>query len=151
MLGQIELGQSAPTINVLWKVARALDVSFSALIGGGNKVASAVLMPRAQAKVLTSYDGTFCSRALFPSSGERRNVEFYELRLSGGRCEKAEPHSVGTTENLIVAAGKLELVTAGERFVLNKGDAIFFNADVPHEYHNPGDVESVMYLVMTYA
>jgi DNA-binding XRE family transcriptional regulator len=24
MLGQIELGQSAPTINVLWKIARAL-------------------------------------------------------------------------------------------------------------------------------
>ena len=26
MLGQIELGQSAPTINVLWKIARALDI-----------------------------------------------------------------------------------------------------------------------------
>src|SRR5262245_47190505 len=32
MLGQIELGRSAPTINVLWKIARALDVTFSALI-----------------------------------------------------------------------------------------------------------------------
>src|SRR5262245_30440000 len=32
MLGQIELGQSAPTINVLWKIARALGVTFSALI-----------------------------------------------------------------------------------------------------------------------
>ena len=31
MLGQVELGQSAPTINVLWKMARALDVPFSAL------------------------------------------------------------------------------------------------------------------------
>src|SRR6185503_14817644 len=27
MLGQIELGQSAPTINVLWKIARALEVT----------------------------------------------------------------------------------------------------------------------------
>src|SRR5579862_6217666 len=32
MLCQIELGQSAPTINVLWKIARALNVPFSALI-----------------------------------------------------------------------------------------------------------------------
>ena len=31
MLGQIELGQSAPTINVLWKISRALEVTFSAL------------------------------------------------------------------------------------------------------------------------
>src|SRR4051812_37554439 len=32
MLGQIELGQSVPTINVLWKISRALGVTFSALI-----------------------------------------------------------------------------------------------------------------------
>src|SRR5579859_5290767 len=32
MLGQVELGQSAPTINVLWKIARALGIPFSALI-----------------------------------------------------------------------------------------------------------------------
>src|SRR3954464_13288785 len=32
MLGQVELGQSAPTINVLWKIARALGLPFSALI-----------------------------------------------------------------------------------------------------------------------
>src|SRR5215813_8142085 len=32
MLGQIELGQSAPTINVLWRIARGLGVTFSALI-----------------------------------------------------------------------------------------------------------------------
>ena len=37
MLGQIELGQSAPTINVLWKIARALEVTFSALISAYSK------------------------------------------------------------------------------------------------------------------
>jgi hypothetical protein len=29
-------------------------------------------------------------------------------------------------------------------------DAIYFNADVPHEYSNPTDEEALMYLVMTY-
>ena len=37
MLGQIELGRSAPTINLLWKVARALDVTFSALIARARR------------------------------------------------------------------------------------------------------------------
>lgn len=32
MLGQIELGQSTPTINVVWKIARALAVPFSTLL-----------------------------------------------------------------------------------------------------------------------
>jgi XRE family transcriptional regulator, regulator of sulfur utilization len=28
---------------------------------------------------------------------------------------------------------------------------VYFEADVPHEYHNPTDSETVLYLVMTYA
>ena len=32
MLSQIELGRSTPTINVVWRIARALEVPFSALI-----------------------------------------------------------------------------------------------------------------------
>ena len=30
-------------------------------------------------------------------------------------------------------------------------DAILFEADVPHQYRNPGNTELLMYLVMTYA
>jgi transcriptional regulator with XRE-family HTH domain len=66
MLGQIELGRSAPTINVLWKIARSLDLPFAALISEPPAGGSAVVMRRTEAKVLLSQDGRFSSRALFP-------------------------------------------------------------------------------------
>jgi transcriptional regulator with XRE-family HTH domain len=149
MLGQIELGQSTPTINVVWKISRALGVPFSALISQQRRPRTA-LLSGARAKLLTSADGTFTSRSLFPFD-EARKVEFYELHLHGRAREVAEPHAPGTTENLVVAAGALELSVDTERFVLAAGDAVFFEADVPHEYFNPSDVEAIMYLVMTYA
>ncbi|MBZ4416854.1 XRE family transcriptional regulator [Myxococcus sp. RHST-1-4] len=149
MLGQIELGQSAPTINVLWKIARALDVPFSALIsmtgGAGTR-----LMRAREAKRLTSHDGRFVSRALFPFD-EPRRVEFYELLLKGNGEERAEPHPPGTVENLIVTRGTLELEVGTERHLLAAGDAILFEADRPHVYRNVGADEVQMYLVMTYA
>jgi transcriptional regulator with XRE-family HTH domain len=149
MLGQIELGQSTPTINVLWKIARALGVPFSALIS--NRAAGrTTVMPATRAKVLTSHDGSFSSRALFPFD-EPRTVEFYELRLAPASVEQADPHPPGTVENLVVNAGALEVTVGAERHVLSTGDSILFEADVPHQYRNPGDVECVMYLVMTYA
>src|SRR5689334_5923591 len=55
MLNQVELGQSTPTINVVWKIARALGVSFSALITGASEPRHVVL-PKATARVLTSHD-----------------------------------------------------------------------------------------------
>ncbi|HLV61442.1 MAG TPA: XRE family transcriptional regulator [Fredinandcohnia sp.] len=149
MLGQIELGKSAPTITVLWKIARALDVTFSALIS--ERPTSRVKVLRAKdSHVLASADESFTSRALFPFD-EPRRVEFYELRLRAGGVEKADPHPAGTGENLVVVKGVVEIDLEGETHRLEKGDAIVFEADAPHTYRNPGDTDALMYLVMTYA
>lgn len=149
MLGQIELGHSTPTINVVWKIARALDVSFATLITE-HAATSTVIVLRDRAKLLTSHDGSFTSRALFPFD-EPRNVEFYELNLAPHSVEDADPHPVGTTENLVVTSGELELTVGKARHQLSTGDAIFFEADVPHAYRNPGSTHLTMYLVMSYA
>lgn len=149
MLGQIELGQSAPTINVLWKIARALEVTFSALISS-RTVSGALVLRADQAKLLSSKDRSFTSRALFPFD-EPRRVEFYELRLATGGVETADAHAPGTSENLVVTAGVVEIDVAGESHRLNAGDSILFEADAPHAYRNAGKGEAVMYLVMTYA
>jgi transcriptional regulator with XRE-family HTH domain len=149
MLSQIELGRSAPTINLLWKISRALDVTFSALITCGASAGPRVLSA-ATAKVLTNREGTFTSRALFPFDEPRRS-EFYELRLKAGGQELAEPHAPGTTENLVLTVGAVEIDVASAAYRLLPGDAILFTADVPHAYRNLSPVEAVMYLVMTYA
>ncbi len=149
MLGQIELGHSTPTINVVWKIARALDVSFSTLITERDAT-STTLVRRDRAKLLTSQDGSFTSRALFPFD-EPRNTEFYELTLASQSIEDADPHPAGTTENLVVTSGSLELHVGSAKHRLETGDAIFFEADVAHSYRNPGSTTLTMYLVMSYA
>ncbi len=149
MLGQIELGQSAPTINVLWKIARALEVTFSALISQRTQ-SGALVLRSGDSKLLTSKDRSFTSRALFPFD-EPRRVEFYELHLAGGAVENADAHPPGTAENLVVTAGSVEIDVGGDTHRLETGDSILFEADTPHAYRNPGKVEAVMYLVMTYA
>jgi len=148
MLGQVELGRSTPTINVLWKIARALAVPFSALISDPSDAQSTVLRA-GKAKVLTSQDGSFKSRALFPFD-TAPVVEFYELALAPASIERADAHAPGTKEHLVVADGTLAMVVAGKRHELARGDAILFDADVPHEYRNEGSDPLRMYLVMTY-
>jgi len=134
---------------VLWKIARALGVTFSTLISvrpaGGTSV-----MRKGEAKILHSHDGKFSSRALFPFD-EPRRAEFYELRLAPGGCEKAEPPVPGTIENLVISAGTVGIDAGETSHRLAHGDAIVFEADVPHCYTNLGKDEAVMYLVMTYA
>ena len=150
MLGQIELGKSVPTISLLWKVAKALGVPFSALsIVDDDPSPNSVLLAK-DAKLLTSRDGGFTSRALFPHDTERK-VEFYELELKAFAAEHAAAHATGTIENLIVVSGSVEIKVGNDTYRLGAKDAILFQADVPHIYRNVSDVTALMYLVMSYA
>lgn len=149
MLSQIELHQSTPTINVVWRIAGALGVPISALISARESGSTAVLRA-ADSKVLSSSGGAFRSRALFPFD-TRRHVEFYELSLAPGAVENAHPHAPGTVENLVVAEGQIEVEIAGATHVLERGDAVLFEADVVHSYRNTSGAAAVAYLVMTYA
>ncbi|MBM9548483.1 helix-turn-helix transcriptional regulator [Leptospira sp. 201903074] len=148
MLSQIEQGKSVPTISVLWKIANGLNVPFSELLKEKNQDGIHILKVE-NSKVLYSNSKVFASRALFPFLGNRK-TEFYELILKPGGHEVAEPHKTGTTENLVVVSGKLRL-RVGEKVVeLEPKDSVFFKADVSHEYSNPTDQETLMYLVMDY-
>lgn len=149
MLGQIELGRSVPSIGVLWKIARALDVRFAAFTVDAQ-AGGTVVMRAAQAKVLMSQDGAFASRALFPADAHRR-VEFYHLRLAAGGVEDAPAHPVGTIENLVVERGMIEVDVGDKRHWLATGDAILFEADIAHCYRNAGNEDAIMYLVIIYS
>lgn len=149
MLGQIETGKSVPTIGLLWKITIALGVPFASLIATDDARGTLVLR-RTNAKLLSSNQGQFTSRALFPFDGERQ-VEFYELRLAPLHRENADAHAPGTRENLVVARGAVEITSgSGRPVTLSEGDAIVFEADVPHSYRNLGTEEALLFLVMTY-
>jgi len=148
MLSQIELGKSVPTINSLWKIARALEVTFSALIGPAGE-GTPVVVKGSTSRFLTNASATFSSRPLFPLD-RRHRAELYELRIKPGCEERSQPHAAGTFENLVVASGALEMTVDGVTYPLESGDAIYFNADAAHSYRNPGKADAILYLVMTY-
>ncbi len=148
MLGQIELGRSVPTITLLWKIARALDISIAALTSTSAQE-GVVVLRQAQARTLSTADGLVISRALFPGDGDRR-VEFHEMLLHPGAVEDGPRHAPGTIEHLVVALGSVEVIVGGARHRLDRRDAILFDADVPHSVRNAGDGDALLYLVLSH-
>ncbi|HXJ19883.1 MAG TPA: helix-turn-helix domain-containing protein [Polyangia bacterium] len=147
MLSQIELGQTAPTVTLLWKIARSLGVPFSALIGPTHGGAPQVLRAR-ESKVLTNQEGSFSSRALFPP-GDRPQSEFFEVRLKIGAQEQAQPRAPGTLANLVVGAGAVDVTVDRTNHHLDTADAMSFGCDVAHAFRNTGRVDALIYLVVT--
>src|SRR5262249_11792770 len=144
----IELGQSTPTINVLWKIARALGVPFSALMSQAASPVTTV-MQASHARILRSRNGDFSSRALFPMD-RPRNVEFYELRLAPRSVEHAAADARGPSETLVAPGGSVETPGAGGRRPPETGHATRCEPDTPHSPPTRGGPEAVISLVMPY-
>jgi transcriptional regulator with XRE-family HTH domain len=150
MLGQIENGQSAPSVNVLWRVAQALEVSLGSLVQPQGPTGPTVLR-RADAKRIASDDGAYLTRPLFPVDVPRRS-ELHEVRLRAAAEHAGESYPPGTTGNLVVCHGQLEIVVGDATFRLEPGDAVHFDANVAHHFRNAlGDRELVAFLSLAFA
>ena len=149
ILRQIAKGERSPSIHLLWKIANALGVPFGSLLGAPAP-AGATIIRKEKASVLSSCNGGFKSRAL-TSFGSHPLVEIYELTIAVGHTERSQAHAPGTTENIHVTKGALEITSGREPpYRLAEGDAVHFDADVPHSYANVGDTEAVAHLVLAY-
>lgn len=75
MIGQIERGESTPTITTLWKIANGLKVSFSELIHAPQPEIKVVRNEDAQ--ILTEDDGRYRVYTTFPFD-DRGNLKCTE-------------------------------------------------------------------------
>jgi XRE family transcriptional regulator, regulator of sulfur utilization len=134
MLGQIERGQSTPTITTLAKIATGLKVPMSTFFKEEEPeftVADVQLN-----NLINEESGLMRAVTMFPYDPVR-NVEIYYLEVDAGCHHKSEKHMEGTEEYLLLLRGKMELTVGEKTVTLHKQQAVRFRADLPHAYHNP--------------
>ena len=140
MRSNIESARSVPSIKVLCKVAAALKVSVAAFLRQHAVNGFEHLPADRSARVVTS-NGRYWTRALHPDA-EPSTAEFHELRIAPLHTEPGTRRAPGTTVNLVVSVGTIEVTVHDRRQLLATGDSIVFDADQPHSLRNPGDTEA---------
>lgn len=143
MLGQIERGESTPTVATLWKIATGLGVPMTALLEA-DRAGDDVLLLRdaADLRVRPSQEGM--QRALLFPYEARFGFELYELTFAPGFESISEPHDTGVVEHIIVQHGEIELLIEDEWQPLRQGQALRFPADRRHGYRNRTREEAVV-------
>lgn len=147
MLGQIETGKSAPTINLLWKIAKALDVELGELISSPEPSPPVVLRGD-QLRTSKLSDGRYETR-IYAQPVCTLSYEASELRIAPRHSEQFAPLAHGLHATLIVSQGTL-IVTVGGAIseTLESGDAILFDASRTHSISNEGDISATAYLII---
>lgn len=149
MLGQIERGESSPTIATLWRIAGGFHASLSDFLEPTPEPHPGPLYRQADTlRQQPAGDGMLVA-PLFPFE-DRFGFEMLELTLLPGYERRSEPHEPGVIEHVIVQKGDMELLLEGEWQPLAPGSAVRFHADQPHGYRNSGETPAVFYNLIHY-
>jgi transcriptional regulator with XRE-family HTH domain len=144
-LSKIEAGQGNPSLEVLNRIANALNVPVGALFGEENHP-QVYLIRRGEGQVVASASG-LTSRTLLVD-GRSHRMSIYEVHLPAQALYRALAHLSGTQEFLLCLEGDLRLGPEEQEVDLQPGDAISFAADLPHTYSSISGAKAL--LVMQY-
>ena len=148
MISKLERGEKNPTLVVAAKLAEGLGVTLSQLVGIEER-REVVVVPR-QGRMVMRDSETGFERQLLSPSFIGRGVEFVRNSIpEGSTSGEFPPHRKGVAEYVVVERGRLRATLGGEEYLLEEGDAVYFEADVPHRFDNAGEGECSYYLVIS--
>jgi XRE family transcriptional regulator, regulator of sulfur utilization len=150
MLSQVERGETSPTLAVASRIASGLELTLSQLLrldeGGAVSVVRADERLRGGATARGHrYD------VLTPAlPGQRAEVSLHTLAPGASTGGPGDPpmHEPGARETAVVADGGVTLVCDGAAHELAEGDAVTFDADLPHHFENNTGADARFYAVV---
>lgn len=147
MLGQIERGESNPTMTTMWKIANGLKIPFTSLITTPKP--DTAIVKKDEVEPYTEDKGKFRNFPIFPYE-EGRRFDGYMVEIEKGGYWSSDPHGEGTEEFITVFAGELTVRVDDEEYTIGTYDSIRFRADKPHAYHNSGEKMTRLSMVIYY-
>jgi transcriptional regulator with XRE-family HTH domain len=149
MLGQIERGESSPTIATLWKIATGFETSFSSFIEEPHADFEESMHRSGETKQLHPNDEKIRVMPLFPFD-QQLALEIFVIELLPSCEHLSPPHKEGVVEHIIVAEGKMEVLVNNTWKPLTKGEGLRFNANQPHGYRNKSSKKSCFHNIIHY-
>jgi transcriptional regulator with XRE-family HTH domain len=141
LLSKIERGRLFPTLPTLLRIALVFGVGLEYFFAGAREQPLVAITRKGQRVELPERPGAretayrFASLD-YPATERRFNCYLAEFFPVGS--EKLRPHDHTGVEFIYVITGTLSVHMSGEAHVLEPGDAIYFDATVPHAYRRSG-------------
>jgi XRE family transcriptional regulator, regulator of sulfur utilization len=149
MLSQVERGETSPTLHVAARIAAGLELTLSQLLRLDEDGTVAVVR-RGEGRTGGRRGHRY--EVLTPAlPGQRAEVSRHSLAPGAKTGGPGDPpmHEPGSRETAVVEAGRAVLVCDSERHDLRAGDAVTFDADLPHHFENPGRGQTSLLAVVS--
>lgn len=138
MLSQVERGETSPTLVTAERIAAGLDLTLSQLLRLDE--GEHVVVIRAGERRARRRKGHCTEELTPPLPGQRADLSIHQLDPGAATGRAGDPplHEPGARETAVVLSGSVSLLIDDGRHDLGPGDSVTFDADLPHNFTNPG-------------
>ena len=137
MISLIERGESSPTAAVLEKLATGLGLTLASFFDFPAQAASPLARRREQPTWVDPASG-YLRRSVTPSAA-RSTTRLVEVEFPAGRSVAYETASRSSPvdQHVWVLQGEMEVTVGKERWLLKRGDCLWFPLDRKTAFRNP--------------
>ncbi len=135
LVSKIENFRTTPSLPVLLKIMRTLEINLSELNLNTNGTEKFIHVKKGEGQVEDRDDSVGLEYTfLFSSQISRDNLRTYIVTVFAGVYR--EPIATDATEIIYVISGEVNYIVQDETVLLRKGDVLFFDGSIPHALHN---------------
>lgn len=146
ILARIEKGEGNPSMETLWRLARALGVPLSSLLSPAAEPRVRAIPADAGERMLA--DSGLVGRLLHGQASAHRS-ELFALELPAGTDHVAAGHLADTQELVVCTKGRMRAGPVGQEIDLRAGDAVWFAADREHRYASARGATALDWILYT--
>ncbi len=141
MLSQVERGETSPTLTVAARIAAGLELRLSQLLRLDEDGAVTIVRSGERGRGGNKRRGHSFEVMTSAQPGQRAELSRHTLAPGGatGAVDDPPMHEPGSRETALVQDGSVVLVCDGQRYELDEGDCVTFDADLPHHFENPSE------------
>lgn len=135
LISKIENYRTTPSLSVLLKIMRALEINLLELnLSKSKKKKKYILIKKGKGKIEDREDSEGLEYTfLFSNHVPESNLRTYLIKIKDGTYRK--PVTGDTYEMAYVLQGKVDYILDNETIPLNEGDTIFYDGLLPLGWH----------------
>ncbi|MBM7715389.1 XRE family transcriptional regulator [Siminovitchia sp. FSL H7-0308] len=132
MIGQIERGESTPTVTTLWKISNGLKISFSSLMEDESE--ESFVIKKEDVDSLSADEG-YKVYTYIPFNINRK-FEAFMIELKPQIKHESPAHTEALFEYVFVLSGEIEITAKQIATIIKKDEMLRFKANTSHSYFN---------------
>ena len=147
-ISQVEMGKISPSLSKLRDIADGLNTTVGLLIGETNNTNSSPVVKKAERRH-TDHLGTGINVDLLSRPDPFKQMEPILIKLDPHATSGEDQYQHYGQEFIIVLKGKILISLNDTDYILDEGDSMYFNSNIPHSFKNLKNSKSEALWVVT--